>query len=527
MFLRLTLVCNLFAWLAFCGWSQTASFQPIVFTWEGATDGNKAVWKADDTLNVYRNIEDIDVTVHLVDPLKLNTTTTNPSEFNDYTKTNTFYGKGNLALQITSTKSKQPVCLEFIFSKPVFLLKFPVFDIDMLQSSSNHYSTYQDSLSFRGFNESGQVPLKLEKLDSTPTFTIYGQSVKANYLAGVNGDVFHTNPKGGINISSQEAIQKFVLYYSNGSEDDGLSNSHALKIPGFDFAELLGRIEGNVFEISSRTPLAGSVLMLVDQNGELVVNKEGFIMQTMTDETGHYSFGFLPMGQYRVVQINPPGYENAGDADGKDDNNISQLLTVSNVISLENDFYERLSIPLAAGISDMYVSQTGNETFRAEWTATSESYNNFFTVFSSSNGLEYTSEGIVSTVHLETTKYNFTFDKPGAYPKLYVKLMQTNADGEEKLVGIRIIRPKMDDLYIDVYPNPATDHVTVDMGNRPEATGYDYFLTDSSHRVMATGRLSGSQRLLSLDLTGLAGGIYFINVLTDKGRFIKQLIVQK
>ncbi|MBK9742860.1 MAG: hypothetical protein IPO94_07790 [Saprospiraceae bacterium] len=235
--LRLILILTVLILTTYCLNSQNRTLQPTVFTWEGAAEGNKAVWNADDTLNTYLDIDGIDVQIRLIDSLHLNTTTENPSEFNDYTKTNTFYGRGNLAFQVKSTQAAQAVCLEFAFSNPIYLNNFDVFDIDMLQSSTVKASTYQDSVSFKAYNKAGIVPLVLEQKDLNAAFTIYGQSAKANFLKGINGDVSHTNLIGAVSVKSSLPIERFVLCHSNGSEDDGLSNSHAIKIPGFQFTE--------------------------------------------------------------------------------------------------------------------------------------------------------------------------------------------------------------------------------------------------------------------------------------------------
>nr|MBP9056534.1 hypothetical protein [Saprospiraceae bacterium] len=66
-------------------YAQTCN-TPTVFTWEGAYTGNKAVWKVNDTLQTYSNINAVDVQLRLIDPFNQNTDTGNPSEFNDYTK---------------------------------------------------------------------------------------------------------------------------------------------------------------------------------------------------------------------------------------------------------------------------------------------------------------------------------------------------------------------------------------------------------------------------------------------------------
>ena len=91
--LKLILILTVLILTTYCLNSQNRTLQPTVFTWEGAAEGNKAVWNADDTLNTYLDIDGIDVQIRLIDSLHLNTTTENPSEFNDYSKTNTFYGR--------------------------------------------------------------------------------------------------------------------------------------------------------------------------------------------------------------------------------------------------------------------------------------------------------------------------------------------------------------------------------------------------------------------------------------------------
>ncbi|MBK6785708.1 MAG: hypothetical protein IPG79_19655 [Saprospiraceae bacterium] len=89
--------------------------QSLLFTWEGDTIGNKAVWKINDVVNTY-SLNNVDVTVSLQDPYSVNTTTSNPSEFADYTKSNAYFGPGSLMLQASSTSSNQP----FVFKIQIF-----------------------------------------------------------------------------------------------------------------------------------------------------------------------------------------------------------------------------------------------------------------------------------------------------------------------------------------------------------------------------------------------------------------------
>jgi len=172
------------------------------------------------------------------------------------------------------------------------------------------------------------VPLSITNIGTLPTYTVSGQQVKANFAAGVNGDVSHNDPNGAILISSPTPIEKFTICYANGFEDDGISNSHAIKFPDFEYAELVGLIEGVVFEDITNIPLSSSLVRLIDENGDPVYNKLGNLMETMTGPDGSYYFPYLTIGKYKVVQNNPPGYESVRDIDILNDNKISVELSV-------------------------------------------------------------------------------------------------------------------------------------------------------------------------------------------------------
>ena len=496
------------------GQNTSSSFQPSVFTWEGATKGNKAVWKADDTLNVYKDIDGVDIQIKLIDPLHLNTTTKNPSEFNDFTKTNTFYGSGNLAFQIKSNLSAQPVCLEFAFSKPVTLTSYNLYDIDMLQSGDNLLSTYQDSIHFSAASKKGSVPLTLSKLSDSTTYNIYGQSVKAKFKAGVNGDISHFKKEGAVHITSAEPLEKFLLCYSNGSEDDGMSNSHAIKIPQFEFAELLGRIEGKVYEYGTQQTLSGAVVRLVDTSGELVINKEGIVMQSMTDESGFYSFSFLPMGQYRVIQINPAGYDSFNDADNVNDNKIDVLLDVTNVISQFNDFIEIKAIPLAVNTSDINVINLGNHQHNLMWNVKPSFNTEYFEVYLSDNGIDFSLVGKIFYAENGGGNYTFSFDDRSGYYK-YVKLMQNDLDGTMTELGVLSLNPDLIDHYVKIFPNPVIDHVRISGNFQDNEIVLDYKLINMAGQSLHLGKLDVNDGYTDIDMSAHPSGTYYLLISTS------------
>jgi len=497
------------------GKSQSGPYINGKFTWEGALTGNKAIWKADDTLNVYKNVNGVDLNVKLKDPFKMNTTTKNLSEFNDFTKTNTFFGWGNFALQIKSTAHKQPVCLEFEFSKPVYLNKFGIWDIDMLQSGVNVASTYQDSIHVFASNAAGVVPLSFTDLGALPTYTIQGQQIKANYAAGVNGDVSHNDPNGAIFISSLTPLEKFTLCYDNGFEDDGTSNSHAIKIPEFEFAELIGLISGVIYEDITNIPLSGSLVRLLDEDGDPVHNKLGNLMETMTGPDGSYYFPYLPMGKYTVLQTNPFGYESVRDIDILNDNNISVELGVSNIVSQNNDFYEKLAAPLPVSLTELSLYKVREDDYRLSWKVDSEINNDFYTISLSEDGIRFKTLGFVKGLNKNGNDYNFDFTELNK-SRIFVKLSQTDLDGKSQELGIRqiVIEKTKDEILI--FPNPAKDVLQI-LWNEDRETFSHYSITDINGKTAKINNIHDNISPITIDIRDVASGTYALTLYKPNG----------
>ena len=133
------------------------------------------------------------------------------------------------------------------FSRPVIIDEVKVFDIDFI-ARGRAESSFQDSVSFTASMNGRNIPLVLNYMSLFPHYMITGQSARSKYIINTNGDIQHTDPKGGILVhSNQNALNTFTICYSNGSMDDGISNSHAVKIQTTDFCLAgLGNIGGQV-----------------------------------------------------------------------------------------------------------------------------------------------------------------------------------------------------------------------------------------------------------------------------------------
>lgn len=482
--------------------------QSMRFTWEGDTTGLKAVWKANDTTNTYQ-INGVDVKVSIEDPYNVNTTTTNPSEFNDYTKSNAYYGPGSLMLQATSTASNQPMCMHFEFSSPVVVQDFRVFDIDFI-ARGRAVSSFQDSVVFTASMNGKNVPVQLNYLSPSPLFTISGQSATSRYIINTNGDINHTDTRGALTVHSNGmAVNRFTLCYSNGPRDDGRSNSHAIKLVGFDFCSTgFGSIRGMVREKETNIPLAGSTIQLFDTLGQAVLDTLGNPYIADTGLNGLYQFADVPFGMYRIMQTqNPVGYFSYGDTDGANDEMIRTLIDAANPFSINNDFIESNS-PLPVEFGGMKLQWTREKEVEISWKTYTERNNDYFTIHVSGDGIHFEpigkKDGAGNSQRAIT--YNYVH-KPGTSQILYYRLYQTDFDGKETELDLAVIRDNgtiSDKLY--VYPNPSHDFLMIGGGQEDESSVYN--IINSAGQIVQSGRLHTSQ----VNIQDIQSGMYILQI---------------
>jgi hypothetical protein len=485
------------------------------FTWEGDTIGNKAVWKVDDVLNIY-NIGNTQIKVSLSDPFGVNTTTLNPSDQNDYTKSNAYYGPGSLMLQTNSTVVNQPVCLTFEFSNPVIIQNFDVFDIDYI-GRGRPESSYQDSLSFAAAMNGRNVPLSLNYKSAFPTYNIMGQSAKSKYFVNANGDINHFDLRGGVTISSNNiAINSFTLCHANGSQDDGMSNSHAVRIPGFDFCVAgIGTISGKVKNISGSETYAGSEIQLFDTLGFPVKNMAGNPYIITTGEDGTYFFDSIPFGVYDVIQLNDPtGATSVDDADGGNDNKIRIILDINNPDAVDKDFIEYLT-PLPVKFGSLTATWKSQDEVLLDWFTFSEINNHFFTVYFSTDGIQFEEVGQTMANGSRNRENYYEFvHRPGKGYIFYYKLAQTDYDGKSVDLATAKIQAAGSDHDIYIFPNPGSDFIRLSGVEKENET--TYIIYDVLGKMISKGAvLQGG-----IPIAHLSAGHYFIRFNYDQNQQI-------
>lgn len=500
----------LFACSFYLNHAQVSPFPTSKFTWQGAMTGNKAIWAVDDSIKTYANFNGIDVTVKMLDPFGKNTTTKNPSDYGDYTQSSSFFGRGSLSFQVTSTASNQDVCLSFEFSKPIVLSKFNIWDIDLLQSSASNFSTFQDNINIYAFNDTGRVMMNLASLGKTPVFSIVGQNAKAKFVPNTNVDVLYTDVNGALLISSPSAIEKLNICYSNGPEDDGLSNSHAVRISEFDFSEAHGSINGTVLEELTNQPLSGALITLLDSDQNLVYNKSGDLMEIITDVDGNYNFPYLPLGKYTIIQENPEGYESVRDVDGANDNLITASLTSSQTNLINRDFVEKLSSPLPVKLTNLKASWVGDVVCGVSWTTSSEVNNHYFEVFISKDGQEYKSVAKSFSIGNHNQTHNYYVECENPFDGIsYVKLLQYDLDGKSTQLGVVSLR-NAHEASFEIHPNPVSMLATLSYVSKDDSP-QSYQVVNANGMAVLNGTVRGNEKSF-IDFSQLPSGIYYFQM---------------
>ena len=504
--------------------AQVSPFPTSKFTWEGSFTGNKAVWAVDDSIKTYRNINGIDVTIKILDPLGKNTTRKNPSDYGDYTKTNTFFGRGSLAFQITSTASNQDVCLSFEFSKPIVLIKFNVWDIDMLQDTEKPLSTFQDNINVYAYNDTSRVLMDLSTIGRTPVFDIVGQNAKARYIPNTNRDISHSDPNGALLISSTSSIEKLIICYSTGPEDDGFTNSCAVRIPEFEFTEASGSIEGTVLEALTNKPLSGSFIWLTDIDGIPVYNKSGNLMEVITGLDGKYNFPFLPLGKYIVRQEDPKGYESVSDADGANDNMINIALTSTKANAINLDFVEKLLSPLPVKLTNLTASWVGDLVCGVSWSTSSEVNNHYFEVLISKDGKAYKPVAKSFSIGNHNQTHNYYVECENSYDGLsYIKLVQYDLDGKSSQLGVVSIK-NANEASFEIHPNPVSMLATLSYISKDDSP-QSYQVVNANGLTVLNCTVRGNEKSY-IDFSQLPSGIYYFQMIISGKNVTRKVVKQ-
>lgn len=160
---------------------------------------------------------------------------------------------------------------------------------------------------------------------------------------------------------------------------------------------------------------------------------------------------------------------------------------------------------------------------RFEWETASELNNDFFTIEFSIDAVEFAELTIIEGAGTSTEPQNYRYTDFSSHTGIiYYRLKQTDYDGNFSysetvpVVFAEHHEARTEDIKFVVYPNPATDHITI--------SGGEY---ESISFVSANGAVLGREAAQgSHDITRLPKGLNFVIIHTANGdaseRFIKR-----
>ena len=161
-----------------------------------------------------------------------------------------------------------------------------------------------------------------------------------------------------------------------------------------------------------------------------------------------------------------------------------------------------------------------------EWTTASETNNDYFTLYSSNNGTNYTAIATIKGAgNSSIAKQYQNLDKTAANGLTYYRLTQTDYDGTTKQVGTVAVSRNTNVFVSTLEPNPASNLVTVSF-DTPKATTAQLNIHDVTGKVVYTQQLNttAGNNSLNLDISHYASGIYFVSINTPNGTSTAKLL---
>lgn len=164
-----------------------------------------------------------------------------------------------------------------------------------------------------------------------------------------------------------------------------------------------------------------------------------------------------------------------------------------------------------------------NNKVAIAWTTGTELSNDYYTVERSTDGIIY-STFVTIKASANPGNYEVYDDNPNNGVNYY-RLVQYDKDGRKTYYGIRRVNFNNKDLYVQIYPNPASASFT--MRTEPDAFKKGTItITDVFGRTVKTLSLpaTGVQTIMT---DNLINGTYFVRLNTNGSSITSKIVIRK
>jgi hypothetical protein len=193
-------------------------------------------------------------------------------------------------------------------------------------------------------------------------------------------------------------------------------------------------------------------------------------------------------------------------------------------LNLNCNIGEVMNYTLAANTENFTVVPVNNNAV-LEWDAEAGSTPESFLVEKSADGKKFTS---IATVNAVSGRKNYTYNDPLYVGNAvwYYRIKATDAAGRVEYSAIRAVRVSKSGSPIQVFPNPATNDIMIQLPPTWMNKNIVYEIIDQSGKLIKKEAGKVYSNLHRINLSGFTPGAYFIRTICDEQtqmqKFLKQ-----
>ncbi len=180
--------------------------------------------------------------------------------------------------------------------------------------------------------------------------------------------------------------------------------------------------------------------------------------------------------------------------------------------------------PLGVEYRFITANKIANRTVELAWETIEETDNDFFTILSSLNGIDFKELGVVQSKGKGNFNYSF-IDNSKSSNIVYYRLLNTSLSGEKELSEIFKVDFNSSDFDIVIVPNPSNGEFHVNY-TVPYSDEYTIQIVDAFGRTIVNKKeeLKKGKSYLQFDLSAYKKGVFTITI-NNKTSTSKQRIV--
>ncbi|HEB62678.1 MAG TPA: T9SS type A sorting domain-containing protein [Bacteroidetes bacterium] len=160
-----------------------------------------------------------------------------------------------------------------------------------------------------------------------------------------------------------------------------------------------------------------------------------------------------------------------------------------------------------------FTAKQNQKTVLLNWQTASETDNNYFTLEHSTDGINFDFLTKVATKGNGTTEHNYryTHQKPVVGANYY-RLSQTDLDGTHKVVGVKVVTFKSDEVVVAIEPNPVRNNILNLKYTAPFKADVEIEVVDMTGRILLQDKMIANEGLnhFELPMNNLSNGVYFL-----------------